>query len=145
MLFLAPAFLIPYGLLSWKSLVLELLFEHAQETRRLGSMWPHYRRAVASWMTDYFDYDPLVLARMVERDLRHKNSKLPRGSNKPADRVDLFLERLRTHLYANYKEPAGTTTLTAIADLIAKGNSRSGVDSVVTFNFDDLLEAELGT
>jgi hypothetical protein len=43
--------------------VLELLFE--QGTRRLGGMWPHYRRAVASWMTDYFQYDPLVLARMA--------------------------------------------------------------------------------
>ena len=142
-LFLGAGVSIPYGLPSWKSLVLELLFEHAQGTRRLGSMWPHYRRAVASWMTDYFEYDPLVLARMVERDLRLKSSNIPRGSNAPADRMDLFLERLRTHLYANYKKPAGTTTLTAVADLIAKGNSRSGVSSVVTFNFDDLLEAEL--
>jgi hypothetical protein len=67
--FLGAGISIPYGLPSWKNLVLELLFEHAQGTRRLGSLCPQYRRAVASWMTDYFDYDPLVLARMVERDL----------------------------------------------------------------------------
>lgn len=142
-LFLGAGVSIPYGLPSWKSLVLELLFEQAQGTRRLGNMWPHYRRAVASWMTDYFDYDPLVLARMVERDLRLRSSKTLDRANRPVDRVDLFLERLRTHLYANYREPAEKTILAAIAGLIAKSNSRCGVDSVVTFNFDDLLEAEL--
>jgi hypothetical protein len=140
-LFLGAGISIPYGLPSWKSLVLELLFEHAQGTRRLGSMWPHYRRAVASWMTDYFDYDPLVLARMVERDLRLRNRAA--GSKTSADRPELFLGRLRTHMYANYREPKGQTTLQAISELIANSNKRSGVDSVVTFNFDDLLEREL--
>jgi len=141
-LFLGAGVSIPYGLPSWKSLVLELLFEQAQGTRRLGSMLPHYRRAVASWMTDYFDYDPLVLARMVERDLRLRSSRIP-ATNRPTDGVDLFLSRLRTHMYANYRVPTGRTLLTAIGELIGKNNSRCGVDSVVTFNFDDLLEAEL--
>ena len=75
-LFLGAGVSIPYGLPSWKNFVLELLFEQAERTRRLGRLWPHYRRALASWMTDYFEYDPLVLARMVERNpcsglLRH--------------------------------------------------------------------------
>jgi hypothetical protein len=142
-LFLGAGVSVPYGLPSWKNLVLELLFEQAQETRRLGGMWPHYRRAVASWMTDYFDYDPLVLARMVERDLRLKNSRSLRPARPSTGGVDLFLERLRAHLYANFRKPAGTTILAAIGELIAKSDSRSGIDSVVTFNFDDLLEAEL--
>jgi hypothetical protein len=142
-LFLGAGVSIPFGLPSWKSLVLELLFEHAQGTRRLGSMWPHYRRAVASWMTDYFDYDPLVLARMVERDLRLRHSAMPRGAKTSADRDDPFLCRLRAHMYANYRQPEGRTILQAICDLIANSNERGGVDSVVTFNFDDLLETEL--
>ena len=140
-LFLGAGVSIPYGLPSWKNLVLELLFEQAQGTRRLGSMWPHYRRAVASWMTDYFDYDPLVLARMVERDLRVR--KPAARQKRSADKIDHFLERLRSYMYANYREPGGRTTLQAISALIAKGNKGSGVESVVTFNFDDLLEREL--
>jgi hypothetical protein len=140
-LFLGAGVSIPYGLASWNSLVLELLFEQAQGTRRLGRMLPHYRRAVAAWMTDYFDYDPLVLARMVERDLRTRNPARP--VRRPADKPDPFLERLRAHLYANHRKPPGRTTLRAISELIARGDGRSGVDAVITFNFDDLLEREL--
>jgi hypothetical protein len=140
-LFVGAGVSIPYGLPSWKSLVLELLFEQAQRTRRLGRMWPHYRRAVASWMTDYFDYDALVLARMVERDLG--GTRAPKGLGLHAARSAQFLSRLRAHLYANYRQPNQRTILNAIADLIARGTKLSGVDSVISFNFDDLLEREL--
>lgn len=141
-LFLGAGLSIPYGLPAWKSLILELLFEQAQGTRRLGSMWPHYRRAVASWMTDYFEYDPLVLARMVERTL---GSHVRSDVAPPLAAMDqsLFLARLRGHLYANHRVPGGRTTLNAVGDLIARSNANRGVASVVTFNFDDLLEREL--
>lgn len=133
-LFVGAGASIPYGVPSWHDLVLELLFDQAEGTRRLGAMWPHYRRAFASWMTDSFDYDPLVLARMVERSLSKRT---------PADAEEetLFLERLRTHLYAHSREPADRTLLTAAADLLQRGGS--GISSVVTFNFDDLFETEL--
>jgi hypothetical protein len=95
-LFLGAGVSIPYGVPSWKNLVLELLFEQAEHTRRLGSMWPHYRRALASWMTDYFDYSPLVLARMVERDARKRARK--KGIQNTVDGEEIFLEKLRTQL-----------------------------------------------
>jgi hypothetical protein len=141
-LFLGAGVSIPYGLPAWKSLILELLFEQAQGTRRLGPMWPHYRRAVASWMTDYFGYDPLVLGRMVERTLG-SNSRSDVAPPLSATNENLFLSRLRSHLYANHRVPPGRTTLNAIGDLIAGSTANRGVASVVTFNFDDLLEREL--
>jgi len=133
-IFLGAGASIPYGIPSWRDLVLELLFDQAAGTRRLGTLWPHYRRAIASWMTDYFEYDPLVLARMVERSLAK------RTENGPEEEV-LFLERLRTHLYAHTRPTASRTMLSAVADLLARPGS--GVRSVVTFNFDHLLEEEL--
>jgi hypothetical protein len=55
------------------------------------------RRAVASWMTDYFGYDPLVLARMVERDLRLKNSAMPEGARRqPTGPIFSFTDCGRT-------------------------------------------------
>jgi hypothetical protein len=91
-------------------------------------------------MTDYFDYDPLVLARMVERDLRSRTSA---SARRRRDGNDPFLEQLRKHLYANYRRPRERTTLDAIADLVASGSARGSVEAVVTFNFDDLLERAL--
>ena len=139
-LFLGAGVSIPYGVPSWKNLVLELLFEQAGHTKRLGQMWPHYRRALASWMTDYFEYNPLVLARMVERYYKKRSQK--KGAKNPVTDDQVFLNQLRTQLYANSKTPAGTrTSLQAIAELVEK--SRGNVRCVVTFNFDALLEEEL--
>ena len=139
-IFLGAGVSIPYGIPSWKNLVLELLFEQVEHTRRLGNIWPHYRRALASWMTDYFDYSPLVLARMVERDSRKRARK--KGAPPADDGDQIFLEKLRTQLYAQCKPPrAKRTTLQAIADLIKR--SRGNIRCVVSFNFDALLEDEL--
>lgn len=139
-IFLGAGVSIPYGIPSWKDLVLELLFEQVEHTRRLGNIWPHYRRALASWMTDYFDYSPLVLARMVERDARKRAKK--KGIQQPIDGEQIFLEKLRTQLYAHCKVPTGKrTTLQAVADLIKR--SKDNVRGVVSFNFDGLLEEEL--
>ena len=139
-LFLGAGVSIPYGIPSWNNLVLELLFEQAGHTRRLGRMLPHYRRALASWMTDYFDYSPLVLARMVERDAKKRSQK--KGARQPDDGTPIFLEKLRTQLYAECKRPPNKrTTLQAIGDLIER--SKGNVRCVINFNFDGLLEEEL--
>src|SRR5262245_6799150 len=139
-LFIGAGVSIPYGIPSWKDLVLELLFEQAEHTRRLGSLWPHYRRALASWMTDYFEYNPLVLARMVERDTRRRSRK--NGARQVSDGEMAFLEKLRTQIYTHCKTPAGKrTTLQAIGELIQR--SRGNVRCAVSFNFDSLLEEEL--
>ena len=139
-LFLGAGVSIPYGVPSWKNLVLELLFEQAEHTRRLGRMLPHYRRALASWMTDYFDYSPLVLARMVEEDAGRRGRR--KGMRQPVDGQQIFLQKLRTRLYADCKTPIGKrTTLQAIGDLIER--SKGNVRCVVNFNFDGLLEEEL--
>lgn len=143
-LFLGAGVSIPYGVPSWKNLVLELLFEQVEHTRRLGNIWPHYRRALASWMTDYFDYSPLVLARMVERDARKRAKRRAKteGAEQPVDGDQIFLEKLRSQLYAQCKAPRNKrTTLQAIADLIKR--SGGNIRCVVSFNFDGLLEEEL--
>ena len=42
-------------------------------------------------------------------------------------------------MYANHREPKERTVLQAICELVAKSDEHGGVDSIVTFNFDDLL------
>ncbi len=142
-LFLGADISLPYGVPTWKNLILELLFGRAEHTRRLGGMWLHYQRALASWMTDYFSYNPLVLARMVERDIRHRH----RGT-KPRDpeaEAAAFMEDIRKPLYRNLKEPPANpdTALRAITRMVKTTRVRKGLEAAVTFNFDNLLELEL--
>ena len=140
----------PYGIPSWKNLVLELLFEQTRAARRLRDLLPHYRRALASWLADYFEYDPVILARVVKTDMRRKSR---RATPDRAERH--FLEGVRRHLYRGYEQMqargrarrprarAALNSLDACADLIARTTGNRGVAAVVTFNFDDLLERAL--
>jgi len=135
-LFLGAGVSMSYGIPTWKDLVLEMLFDQTQHARRMKNLWPHYRRAVTSWLADYFEYNPVILARIIEDDIRER-AKKSRSSG------DAFLRKLRQHLYAAYRTNNHQTTLTAVADLIKQ--SDGNIQAVVTFNFDDLLEAELKT
>jgi len=138
-LFLGAGVSMSYGIPTWKDLVLEMLFDQTQHARRMENLWPQYRRAVASWLADYFEYNPVILARIIEDDIRELAKK-----KMPSQKGDAFLRNLRQHLYAAYaayRPNEQQTTLTAVADLIKQSEGR--IQAVVTFNFDDLLEAEL--
>jgi hypothetical protein len=136
-LFLGAGVSLSYGIPTWKNLVLEMLFDQTEHARRLKSILPHYRRALASWLADYFEYNPVILARIIEDNLRKRKE-----SSGEIAAEDPFLLNIRQHLYAAYKKPtARKNALTAIADLIQK--SRGNIPAIVNFNFDDLLEEQL--
>jgi hypothetical protein len=136
--FVGAGLSLAYGVPSWKQLVLELLVEQGSRRRALRDHGPHLQRALAGWLTDYLEYDPVILARVVKQALRH--SARQRGEA-AADRA--FLETVRRQIYPDGPAaPREGTGLAALADLIASGR-RGQVSAVVNFNFDDLLEAEL--
>lgn len=135
-LFLGAGISMAYGIPSWKNLVLEMLFDQTAHALRLKALLPHYRRALAGWLADYFEYNPIILARIIEDDIlaRAKRDGKTTGP-------DPFLSNLQRHLYAAYKPIKRRTTLSAVADLIAR--NPGNIHAVVNFNFDDLLEGEL--
>jgi SIR2-like domain len=137
-LFLGAGISLAYGIPSWKNLVLEMLFDQSEHAGRLKVLFPHYRRALAEWLADYFEYNPIILARMIEDDIRRRAKR-----KRNAARSDPFLSNLQYHLYADYEPIKSPTTLSAVAKLIAQDPSR--IPAVVNFNFDDLLEAELSS
>src|SRR2546421_3647080 len=128
----------PYGLSNWTDLVLDLLLN---ESRKFEQFWPHYRKALALWMTDYFDFSPLALARVVKYKLRRS------GHIPEAEQRKEFLERVRESLYRTFTpNPPGTTALTTIAKLIVRSEkARNGrrIPAIFTANFDNVLEVEL--
>lgn len=137
--FLGAGVSAPYGLANWTDLVLDLLLDESSKFERF---WPHYRKALALWMTDYFDFSPLALARVVKYKLRRSADNLTE-----AERRAEFLELVRAALYRTFEpKPAAATTLQTIAKLIAKSQSKRGgrhVRTIFTTNFDNVLELEL--
>ena len=136
-LFLGAGISLDHGIPSWKNLVLEMLSNQTEHAARMRALFPNYRRTLSSWLADYFEYNPVILARMIEDDIRqHARRKRSRED----DRLS-FLETIRRHLYASVKSDPTGTTLVAIADFIKR--SKGHIPAIVTFNFDDLLEREL--
>ena len=144
-LFLGAGVSKPYGIPTWNDLVLEILFDQTDVARRLESIDLPFRRALAAWLVDYYDYDPIILARVVKNEIRRRAS---RRSGEGDDAHALFLEKVREHLYPREPQeppiPPEPTTLTAVADFIKRSGEDSGVTAVVSFNYDDLLERKLG-
>jgi hypothetical protein len=140
-LFLGAGVSKPYGIPTWKDLVLEILFDQTDVARRLEPVDLSFRRALAAWLVDYYDYDPIILARVVKNEIRRRTS---RRSGSRDDAHALFLEKVREHLYPQHPPaPREPTTLTAVADFIKRSNEESGITAVVSFNYDDLLERKL--
>jgi len=140
-LFLGAGLSKPYGIPTWKDLVLEILFDQTDVARRLEPVDLPFRRALAAWLVDYYEYDPIILARVVKNEIRRRAS---RRSGEAADPQALFLEKVREHLYPRHPPgPREPTTLTAVADFIKKSSEDSGITAVVSFNYDDLLERKL--
>jgi len=125
---------IPYGIPSWKDLVMELLLENEPN---LDRFWLEYKRPLADWMSKAFDFDLLALSRVVKYNIASANDEPQEQTNEE------FKESVRKKLYAARKEPAEPTALQKLAQLIASADSREGVAAIVTMNFDDLLEQEL--
>jgi hypothetical protein len=139
-LFLGAGVSKPYGIPTWKDLVLEIVFDQTDAARRLESIDLPFRRALAAWLVDYYDYDPIILARVVKNEIRRRASR----SRHREEARDLFLDKVRQHLYPRHPPaPREPTTLTAVADFIKRSGDKEGVAGVVSFNYDDLLERKL--
>jgi hypothetical protein len=136
--FLGAGVSAPYGLSNWTDLVLDLLLN---ESRKFEQFWPHYRKALALWMTDYFDFSPLALARVVKYKLRRSDPISDEQHHRE------FLGLVQESLYRTFTPtPKGTTALKKLAQIIKKSErARNGrrVPIVFTANFDNVLEIEL--
>lgn len=142
-LFLGAGVSFDYGIPGWKDLVLELLFQQIDEVRRMEQFVTPYRRALAAWLVDYFDYDPVVLARVIRNDIRRRSRRQGEGDGNGGGDGGAFLERVREQLYRGLRQPSAPTTLQAVADLVEATGAEQGLAGIVTFNFDDLLERDL--
>ena len=142
-LYLGAGVSAPSGLPTWQRLVLAMYFDMLNRSNR--NAYSNYVHAVAEWMLRESP-DPLeITAQKIRRHF---------GNNESA-----FLDSLRRQLYAGFhargryhvpdrlKLRRGNSTLRAVAQLCDRSSPKMGrgVEAVITYNYDDLLEIALGT
>ena len=141
-LYLGAGVSVPSGLPTWQRLVLAMYFDMLN--RSDNRAYANYVHAVAEWMLQKSP-DPLeITAQKIRLHFGEKDRD--------------FLDSIKRQLYAgfyergNYHIPErnklrrGNPTLRAVAQLVERGSLRSGrgVEAVITYNYDDLLEIALG-
>ena len=141
-LYLGAGVSVPSGLPTWQRLVLAMYFDML--SRANARAYSNYIHAVAEWMLKNSP-DPLeITAQKIRMHFGNDNKG--------------FLESLKRQLYAGffrndrYNAPPranlrrGNATLRAVAQLVERSSPKAGrgVEAVVTYNYDDLLELALG-
>lgn len=144
-LYLGAGVSVGNGLPPWDNLVLAMYFAAIRPQPMRGwHPFPNYLLAIAEWHLNR-SHEPLdVTARKIRKHIKSAKE---------------FLRSLRTTLYAGYVDADGTPiqpfdsqalrfanpTLDAVARLCEESVfGRSGLRSVITYNYDELLEAALG-
>lgn len=133
-LYLGAGASVASGLPSWEKLILAMYFGAITE-QNVGRPYANYLYAIAEWHLKNVRQPPAVVARKVR---------------KMFDDDRAFTTRLRDVLYA--ADPgddprsvrAGNPTLAAVAELCEASPADGGVQAVISYNYDDLLETALG-
>lgn len=136
------------GLPSWNKLVLAMYFSTISDIKIPGyKPFPNYLFAIAEWMLNNTTEPLEITARKIRKYLIDESG----NENK-------FLEKLYETLYAGFLDEYGNRicdyelefiirenkTLSSVAKLCKEtATLNSGVKSVITYNYDDLLENAL--
>lgn len=140
-LYLGAGVSVPSGLPTWQRLVLAMYLDMLSETNRRA--YANYLHAVAEWMLETSP-DPL--------EITAQKLRIHFGSDEAG-----FIDALKRQLYAGFfadeqyhvpdrrKLRRGNDTLRAVSRLIEGSSVRKarGVEAVVTYNYDNLLELAL--
>ena len=114
-----------YGLPSWPTLLQELLIRSLGDRNDKD---PQRTAALATVYTQAFRPNPLIAARYVRLNLR-----------------DGFVKTVREVLYSKVGQAPDTPLMQAIRTFAIAPGRAPNLDSIITFNFDDILERSLTT
>ena len=112
-----------YGLPSWSALLQELLIRSLSQGLHDD---PEKTAALAEVYTQVVKPNPLIAARYIRLNLR-----------------DTFVETVREILYSRITEGDESHLMREIRNLAIAPGKAPNLDSIITFNFDDVLEQSL--
>lgn len=136
---------------TWNQLVIDLIVANTKKFKRLA---PNYRRAVGDWLSDALDFTPLTLTRAFKMRMASTTGRWTKESQRN------YLAAIQAALYSppapgpdptadellSCCQQATSDTLSAVAALVERSeNAGRRISTVITTNFDDLLETELAS
>ncbi|WP_191906987.1 SIR2 family protein [Adhaeribacter soli] len=148
-LYLGAGASVPSGLPSWEKLIQSMYFRNMQTEaiRQNLEPYPNYLYAISEWVLSRHR-EPLdimirkIKSRYTESEfLRFLKETLYAGFIQTEDLPDSLL---RKRIHRPRKLTAGNPTLEAVVNLCARTiPGDSGVESIITYNYDNLLELAL--
>ncbi|PHR26894.1 MAG: molecular chaperone Tir [Desulfotalea sp.] len=112
------------GVPDWSSMLHELLSNLFRKQLKDNDSSIGDREKLAALYQEYFNPSPLVVAQYLKNGLG-----------------DDFLENVRDSLYRN--SPTNSSLIESIMELCRPQRSRQALQSIISFNFDDLIEQNL--
>lgn len=148
---------VPYNLLEWKSLLQGLLLisikkdsktkateVHTNPEQLTGNTIDDSNIIVSELFSKVFDISPLIAARYLRNKYNHK----PNGIADKKSGTQTFESEVQSLLYASLKkEEEGKVydsgLIKEIRQLCIAAGKHPNLDSIITYNFDDILEESL--
>jgi len=121
-----------HGLPSWEALLQKLLFTTIQSTKNLPG---DKSMVVAKLFTDVFSSSPLIAARYLREHFSHKKSN--------TDARVAFEKAVKKAIYEEIEMNEELAIFKEIRQLCAAPGKSPNLDSIITYNYDDILETYL--
>lgn len=111
-----------YNLPSWNSLLQKLMLKTLEKN-------PDQATVLSKFFTEVFNLNPLIIGRYLQNYYKHKEIS--------------FEEEVRSILYEDVEGMADESLMNEIVNLCAAPGKMPNLNSIITYNYDDILENKI--
>lgn len=129
-----------YGLPSWDVLLQKLLLRELYMNSKNSSDESH---VLAKIFTELFDTSPLIAARYLKNQYNDNSNNVNADKFNDTNITASFKFAVREIIYDEVRKNVDSATFSEIAKLCGQFPGGPALDSIITYNYDDILEMSL--